>query len=51
MIIVINRIIFQLIYFMLLYSNWKFTDSGLTNFGKSLENLPALNYIYLNFTG
>ena len=26
-----------------------FTDSGLTNFGKSLENLPALNSISLNF--
>ena len=26
-----------------------FTDSGLTNFGKSLENLPALKSISLNF--
>ena len=26
-----------------------FTDSGLTNFGKSLENLPALNSISLDF--
>ena len=26
-----------------------FTDSGLTNFGKSFENLPALNFIILNF--
>ena len=26
-----------------------FTDSGLTNFGKSLENIPTLNSISLNF--
>ena len=30
------------------YSNRNFTDSGLTNLGKSLENLPALNSISLN---
>ena len=28
------------------YSNENFTDSGLTSFGKSLENLPALNSIF-----
>ena len=27
-----------------------FTDSGLINFGKSLENLPALNSISLRFS-
>ena len=32
----------------LLYSNGYYTDSGLTNFGKALENLPILNSIYLN---
>ena len=31
------------------YSNRNFTDSGLTNFGKSLEDLTALNSISLNF--
>ena len=31
------------------YSNESFTDSGLTKFGKSLKNLPALNSISLNF--
>ena len=31
------------------YSNESFTDSGLTNFGKSFQNLPALNSITLNF--
>ena len=31
--------------------NKNFSDSGLTNFGKSLENLPALNSISLNFYG
>ena len=35
-----------IIYF---YSNENFTDSGLTNFGKSFENLSALNSISLNF--
>ena len=50
MIIAIDRSIFQLIYFIF-YSNRNFTDSGLTNFGKSLENLPALNSISLNFAG
>ena len=30
------------------YSNENFTDSGLTNFGKSLENLLALNFISLD---
>ena len=34
---------------LLYYSNQNFTDSGLTNIGKSLENLPALNSISLNF--
>ena len=48
MIIAIDRIIFELIYFMF-YRNRNFTDSGLTNFGKSLENLPTLNSISLNF--
>ena len=31
------------------YSNNNFTDNGLTNFGKSLETLLALNSISLNF--
>ena len=35
-----------IIYF---YRNKNFTDSALTNFGKSLENLTALNSISLNF--
>ena len=35
-----------IIYF---YRNENFTDNGLTNFGKSLENCPALNSISLNF--
>ena len=48
MIIAIDRIIFQLIYFMF-YRNKNFTDSALANFGKSLENLPALHSIYLDF--
>ena len=48
MIIIIDRIIFQLLY-LCFYSNKNFTDSSLTNFGKSLENLPALNSISLNF--
>ena len=26
-----------------------FTDSGLTNFGKSLENVPTLNSLSLDF--
>ena len=47
MIISIDRIIFQLIYFMFLQHE-NFTDSGLTNFGKFLENVPALNSISLN---
>ena len=33
------------------YRNENFTDSGLTNFGKSLENVPTLNFISLNFYG
>ena len=48
MIIVIDRIIFKLIY-LYFHSNGKFTDSGLTNFGNSLKNLPKLNIISLNF--
>ena len=32
-----------------IYSNENFTDGGLSNFGKSLENLLALNSIYLSF--
>ena len=32
------------------YSNKNFTDSGLTNFGKSLKNLLALNSISLYFS-
>ena len=48
MIIVIDRKIFQLIY-LCFYSNYNFTDSGLTNLGKSLENVSALNSISLNF--
>ena len=35
-----------IIYF---YSNENFTNSGLTNFGKSLQNLPALNSISFYF--
>ena len=35
-----------LIYF---YNNRNFTDNGLTNLGKSLENLLVLNSISLNF--
>ena len=31
------------------YRNQRFTDSGLTNFGKSLETLPTLNYVNLDF--
>ena len=31
------------------YSNKIFSDNGLTNFGKSLENHTALNSISLNF--
>ena len=50
MIIAIGKIIFQLISFIYsFFGNKKFTDSGLTNLGKSLENLPALNYISLAF--
>ena len=50
MIIAIGKIIFTLISFnYIFYSNKKFTDSGLTNFGKSFENCPALNSISLNF--
>ena len=48
MIITISRIIFELIHFIF-YRNRNFTDSGITNLGKSLENLPALNSISLNF--
>ena len=48
MIIAIDTIIILLIYFMF-YRNENFTDSGLTNFGKVLENLPALHSIYLDF--
>ena len=33
------------------YSNQNFTDSGLTNLGKSLKTLPTLNSISLNFNG
>ena len=47
MIITIDRTILQLIY-LFFYSN-DLNDSGLTNFGKSLENIPALNSISLNF--
>ena len=31
------------------YSNKNFTDRGLTNFGKTLKNLQALNYISIDF--
>ena len=48
MIIAIDRIIFNL-YLLWFYSNENLTDSGLTNFGKSIENLLALNSISLNF--
>ena len=30
-------------------SNYNFTDTGLINFGKSLENHPSLNSLSLNF--
>ena len=36
--------------YFLFYSNKHFTDSALTNFGKSLENLLTLNSIFINFT-
>ena len=49
MIITIYRIVFQFIYFIF-YRNENFKDSGLTNFGKSVENLPALNSISLDFS-
>ena len=49
MIIAIDRIIFHINMFYVFYSNRNFTDSGLTNFGKPLENLAALNSITLNF--
>ena len=48
MIIAIDRIIFQLIY-LCFHSNKNFTDSGLTNFAESLENLIILNSISLDF--
>ena len=48
MIIAIDRIIFNL-YLLWFYSNENLADSGLTNFGKSLENLLALTSISLNF--
>ena len=31
------------------YSNQNFTNTTLTNFGKSLETLPALNSLSLDF--
>ena len=46
--IAIDKIVLN--YYMLcFYRNEKFTNSSLTNFGKSLENLPALNSISFNF--
>ena len=50
MITATDRIIFQLIDFIF-YSNKNFTDNGLTNFGKSIENVPTINSISLNFNG
>ena len=48
MIIAIDRIILN--YYILCFSsNKNFTDSGLTYFGKSLVNLPALKSISLHF--
>ena len=40
---------FQINIFLFFIGIKNFTDSGLTNFGKSLENLPALNSISLSF--
>ena len=48
MISAIDRIIFQLLD-LCFHSNKNFTDTGLTNFEKSAENLTALNSITLNF--
>ena len=36
--------------FFTFYSNENFTDNGLTNFGRSLENHHSLNSIILNFS-
>ena len=39
----------SLIFIIYFNSNKSFTDSGLTKFGKSLENVTTLNSISLNF--
>ena len=39
----------SLIFIIYFYSCENFTDTGLTNFGKSLENISALNTISYNF--
>ena len=49
MIITIDRTILQLIY-LFFYRNVNLNDSSLTNFGKSLENIPTLNSISLDFS-
>ena len=47
--IAIDRIIFRINIFYVFLAMRNFTDSGLANFGKSLQNLLALNSISLNF--
>ena len=49
MIIAIDRIIFQLTIFYDLYRNKNFTDSGLTNFRKSLENHSSIKFYFFKF--
>ena len=46
----INLKLIRIIYFKYFDSNENFTNNGLINFGKSLENLKKINFISLSLS-